>query len=80
MTEMTPNMAAAFKELQELKAPVFDREHDGTFVLSAEMNDDRIWADYFSGMEVDPEVGAIADKHSVWFEWENPGCLICFDM
>jgi len=79
---MKRNLRKCYNELKKIGAPVFERYDppDG-FLLSAESNYDRIWADYWNefGVEVDPKVEEICSRNKVFLEWENPGCLIAYD-
>ena len=79
---MKRNERNAFNELEAMGAPVIERpegDGDGPFVLSAEDNVDRVWADYWQGefglFGVAQDVCDIAEKHGLFCEWINPGCV-----
>ena len=69
--------AKAFNELKKMGAPVFKNE-DGMFI-SAEENDDVIWADYycfeFGVFGVNEKIEAVLSKNGLFSEWVNPGCV-----
>lgn len=83
----------AFTALKKIGAPVFVRgEGDGEegphFIISAEDNSQRIWADYMetgadleggSSFGVCSEVIDILDANGLYCEWENPGALGVYD-
>jgi len=80
---MKRNYRKAYNALKKIGAPVFERyDHPDRFLLSAEENYTRNWADYWSefGADVDPEVEEICRKNGIYLEWENPGCLIAYDI
>ena len=78
-----------FNELKAIGAPVIERptgDQDGPFVLSAENNYERVWADMYNegnpsstdDFGVDRECNAIVAAHGYYFEWINGGCLGCY--
>lgn len=80
---MKRNYRNAYNALKKIGAPLIDHGGD-EFYISAENNVDEIWADYYMmGMGnsfvddfgVNKKIGAILDKHGLFAEWQNPGCL-----
>lgn len=72
----------AFNELKSAGAPVFvneDNDRLGNFSLSAEENDDELWADFYCQeygvFGVSMRVERILTSHGLFCEWENPGKL-----
>lgn len=52
---------------------------DGMVFVSAE--DGRDWADYYGDYRggysyINPQLEALAKKHSGYWEWQNPGCIV----
>ncbi|QGH74780.1 hypothetical protein MAL1_00001 [Bacteriophage DSS3_MAL1] len=79
---MKANERKAFNELKAIGAPVIERpegDGDGPFVLSAEDNDSRIWADYYSPefglFGVAQDVTDILESNGLFAEWINPGMV-----
>jgi len=78
---MKRNYRKAFTELKKMGCPVieggWDRE-DG-FIISAEMNEHDIWADYYEQgyghFGVKQEVCDVLGKHDLFAEWINPGVV-----
>ena len=71
-----------YKALKDMGAPVILRpedDGDGVFVLSAEDNYDRVWADYwdhyFGVFGVAGDVYNLARNYGMHPEWINPGCV-----
>lgn len=66
--------------LENIGAPVFVR--DERLYISAEQNDEEIWADYYmefaAGLDdfgVNHKINKILAKYGLFAEWQNPGCL-----
>ena len=81
---MKRRQGLAFTKLKKMGAPVFERsDHPDTFVLSAEDNCDKIWAEYYYGVQgypyVDPDVEEVVRSYGLFLEWENPGCLVAYE-
>lgn len=78
---MKRSLRKAFTALKKIGAPVFERSDEDGFVLSAEDNNDRIWADYYNefGIEIAEDVQKICDDNDVLLEWETPGGLIAYE-
>jgi hypothetical protein len=74
----------AFNELKKLGCPMFERsDYEGGFFISAEDAASDDWADYYAfvtsrwdGENISPKLREVLDKHKLYAEWENPGCLI----
>lgn len=71
-----------FNALKAIGAPVIERpegDGDGPFVLSAEDNYERVWADVYQPdhgeFGVDQEVCDIVRSHGFMLEWINAGML-----
>ena len=75
------NEKQAFVELKRIGAPVFAGGYDGgLFRISAEDNDDVLWADYYVDCGyVSEAIEAILDKHGLFCEWCNAGVLDVFE-
>jgi len=79
-------LEAALMELTnfEGKAPTLyrDRDYADQIVLSAEEGDG--YADYYGSNNgwptVDERVERIAKQHGFYFEWENAGALIAYEI
>lgn len=69
--------AKAFKELKKMGVPAFKNE-DGWFI-SAEDNDDEIWADYyeddFGEFGVNMKIVNVLRDYGLFPEWVNPGLI-----
>ena len=79
---MQRNYKKAFTALKNLGAPVIvgdDYGDDKFFRISAEYNDDVVWADYYQmdmGLfGVNQVVVDILDANGLFAEWINPGVL-----
>ena len=79
---MQRNYKKAFTALKNLGAPVIvgdDYGDDKFFCISAEYNDDVVWADYYQmdmGLfGVNQVVVDILDANGLFAEWINPGVL-----
>lgn len=83
---MKRNYLAAFNALKKIGCPVFiDPDDQRRFKISAEQNSHKeIWADYYDCMHLDfdgwrfgvnGKINRILDKHGLYAEWQNPGCL-----
>jgi len=75
----------AFSKLQSMGAPVlrFDKGR-ATFILSAEDNENEIWADYWGEYstgypEVSPKVTKILDQYGLSYEWNDAGSVHIYD-
>lgn len=64
-------------ELWAIGAPAFVREGERHITLTAEQNDDRVWADYcYLGMTViDREVDEVVRGRGFCLKWDNAACL-----
>ena len=84
---MKRNARTALNQLIKIGAPVFDRSDVDYFVISAENNVDKIWADYYGESRgglgglpfVCPEIESVLVANGLFAEWENAGCLIAYD-
>ena len=79
---MQRNYKKAFTALKNLGSPVIvgdDYGDDKFFRISAEQNDDVVWADYYQmdmGLfGVNQVVVDILDANGLFAEWINPGVL-----
>jgi hypothetical protein len=79
---MQRNYKKAFNVLKRLGCPVIEGDDYGDqryFRISAEHNDDVIWADYYQmdmGLfGVNQAVVDILDANGLFAEWINPGVL-----
>lgn len=70
----------AFQELQKIGAPV--KMRDGEMIISAEENDEEMWANYYApgayGLDdfgVSEKINKILEARGLFAEWMNPGCL-----
>jgi hypothetical protein len=77
----------AYNALKKLGCPVFERsDYPGRFLISAEEPESYKWANYYpdynqwSGENTSPVMDQILSKHGLFAEWENPGCLIVFEI
>jgi hypothetical protein len=75
---MKNNVRKAFTALKEIDAPVFVR--DNYLMISAEDNDNEIWADYYGEFRggypwVNPKVEQILSDNGLYAEWEDPGTI-----
>lgn len=57
-----------------------ERDCDAQLILSAE--DGGYFADYYGrgGLYIDPRIEDVAYKHGFYFEWENAGALIAYEL
>lgn len=89
---MKKNYRQAFNALKKMGCPVIERpegDRDGLFVISAEENVDRVWADYweyscgddvvfllFGGVRgVAQDICDVLHEHGLYAEWINPGIV-----
>lgn len=79
---MTRDERKLFNALKAMGCPVISRpdgDADGAFVISAEDNVDRVWADYwedwFGEFGVAQDVCDVVRKHGFFCEWINPGIV-----
>jgi hypothetical protein len=86
MKSLNERARLAFSELKKIGAPVlhFGEGYggNGLFAISAEMNDDELWADmYFEGFDfgVNPIIESILEKYGLFCEWYNPGVLDVYE-
>lgn len=83
---MKANHKKAYDHLKALGAPVIEGGDSGetdTFRISGEMNEDRIWADYYRmdyGLfGIAPDVMKILEENNLFAEWINAGVLGVYD-
>jgi len=78
----------AYKKLEAMGAPVchLGEGYGGNalFAISAEYNEDEIWADYYIGCDggmpgwdcgINPKIEKVLKKYGLYAEWYNPGVL-----
>lgn len=74
----------AFKALEEIGAPVLHKGSgwggNALFAISAEMNDDVLWADYYQYQHVHSSIEDILDLYGLSYEWQNAGVLDVWEM
>ena len=83
---MTKNHRLAFKALQKIGAPVYERCDIKNFQISAEglrsgeYDDTILWADYYDGhaipgwnFGINPLIDNILTQYGLHAEWINPG-------
>jgi len=86
-TGMTARPLAAFRTLIAMGAPVLRHpDQEEHFIISAECNDDKVWADYYDAhnipgyhLGVCPEITKVLNDHGLFCEWQNPGMLNVWD-
>ena len=88
MSQRNIETTAAFTVLQQMGVPVYERSHDdyGHFIISAEENDEQVWADYYDGQVcydydfgVNPKITKVLSEYALFAEWINPGMLGVYD-
>ena len=64
-------------ELWAIGAPAFVREGERHITLTAEQNDDRVWASqcYRGEVGIDLEVYQAISRRGFFFEWESAACV-----
>jgi hypothetical protein len=81
-----PKAKEAWDKLIEIGAPVlgYELEWGGHFAISGECNYDEthgeeMWAGYWEGMYVHPEIIKILNEYGLYVEWANAGVLSVYD-
>ena len=77
-----PKALEAWNDLIKIGAPVLGHElgWGGLFAISAECNGDpthgdEMWASYWEGLYINPNILHVLDDNDLWYEWVNPGVL-----
>ncbi len=77
------NLLKAYVALHKLGCPVLVREGDTEqqFFISAETATEQIWCNYYDmGYPyINPQIERTLEPLHVGVDWENPGCLVCFN-
>mgnify|MGYP003132826012 CR=1 FL=1 len=86
---MKRNARTAYDTLKKMGVPMYIHEGENYhFLISAEDNTgDELWADFYDGRRhsscddfgVNKKINAVLDKHDLFAEWKNPGCLGVYD-
>ncbi len=77
------NLRKAYIALHELGCPVFVRMGDKEqhFFISGETATEEVWCSYYDLAYpwINPRIEAVLKPLHVGVDWENPGCLVCFN-
>jgi len=85
---MKRNQRNAYNALKKLGVPLFERSDiEGTFLISGEDAESYKWCDYYDGYRipdwefgVHPLITKTLRKYNLFAEWENPACLVVWDV
>jgi hypothetical protein len=74
----------AFDELRKIGAPVYRGEERDEFAplfeISAEQNSvEVVWADYWMGFFVNPEIRTVIEKYGLHIEWNDASSMAIYD-
>lgn len=89
---MKRHARSAYNDLNKLGVPMYIHQGETYhFLISAEENYDTVWADYYAMTDsvlyyddlddfgVNEKINAVLDKHGLYCEWINAGCLGVYD-
>jgi len=89
---MKRHARSAYNDLKKLGVPMYIHQGETYhFLISAEENYDTTWADYYAMTDgvlyyddlddfgVNEKINAVLDKHGLYCEWINAGCLGVYD-
>lgn len=70
----------AWEDAKVRPSIIRERDCDAQLILSAE--DGGYFASYYErgGLYIDPRIEKVARDHGFYFEWENPGALIAYEI